>query len=229
MTHRVHDAGGVYDSFYKELAYGHHIERLQKLLGPTLTKLIEDYETERANSAGEDTEALVAARDRVASESHGRMTGRWQVYRYDAPIEWYAEKIVGHPVPAFHELPASIQQQADRAMKRDKTPVRTEFDETFDNLFMTQGVSTLWHQSTSDGTTNSGAAVPGVKAWFNNAQAIIGVGDSATAAANTQFDLQAATNRLWVAMDSTYPTLPLTTSNAIVFRSTFASAQANYA
>lgn len=62
---------------------------------------------------------------------------------------------------------------------------------------------------------------------FNNANSYIGVGDSTTAAAAAQTDLQAATNKLRVAMDSTYPTSG--TAQQIVFKSTFGTSQANFA
>lgn len=61
---------------------------------------------------------------------------------------------------------------------------------------------------------------------FNNANAHIGVGDSTTAFAAGQTDLQAASNKLRKAMDATYPSGG---SNVIVFRSTFSTAEANFA
>lgn len=61
---------------------------------------------------------------------------------------------------------------------------------------------------------------------FNNANAKIGVGDSTTAFAATHTDLQAATNKLRKAMDTGYPT---TTANVLVFKSTFGTAEANFA
>lgn len=68
---------------------------------------------------------------------------------------------------------------------------------------------------------------------FSNANAHIGVGDSSTAAAATQTDLQAATNKFRKAMDSTYPLHTDGTgasSNATVtFRSTFGASDANFA
>lgn len=63
-------------------------------------------------------------------------------------------------------------------------------------------------------------------ALFNNANAALGVGDSATAYAATQTDLQAVTNKLRKAMDSTYPQR---TANVLTLRSTFATAEANWA
>lgn len=67
----------------------------------------------------------------------------------------------------------------------------------------------------------------GSETAFNNANARIGVGDSTTAAAAAQTDLQAATNKTYKAMDGGYPTYG--SSQQIVFRSTFASGDANYA
>ena len=68
-------------------------------------------------------------------------------------------------------------------------------------------------------TTGTGSA-------FSNANSYIGVGDSTTAHAFTQTDLQAATNKLRKAMDATYPQVA---SNVITFRSTFGTSDANYA
>lgn len=62
--------------------------------------------------------------------------------------------------------------------------------------------------------------------FFNNANTYIGVGDSTTAFATSQTDLQAATNKLRKAMDATYPSGG---SNVITFRSTFATTDANFA
>lgn len=61
---------------------------------------------------------------------------------------------------------------------------------------------------------------------FNNANSYIGVGDSTTAFAAGQTDLQAATNKLRKAMDATYPS---GASNVITWRSTFATGDANWA
>jgi hypothetical protein len=57
---------------------------------------------------------------------------------------------------------------------------------------------------------------------FNNANANLGVGDSATAAAIGQTDLQAAANKTRAAMVATYPTTPA--SGATSFRSDFTAA-----
>lgn len=61
---------------------------------------------------------------------------------------------------------------------------------------------------------------------YNNANARIGVGDSNTAAAASQIDLQAASNKLRKAMDATFPSRAAQT---LSFKSSFTGAEANYA
>jgi hypothetical protein len=61
---------------------------------------------------------------------------------------------------------------------------------------------------------------------FDNANSYIGVGDSSTAFSAAQTDLVAAANKMRKAMDSTYPTIA---TNVLVFRSTFATGDANWA
>lgn len=95
------------------------------------------------------------------------------------------------------------------------------------NLLMYGGVSAQWQTLLGNGTVTAGQALT----YFNNAQSAIGVGDSATAAAATQTNLQAASNKLRKAMDATYPlhTDSVTSgAAAAVFRSTFATGDANF-
>lgn len=61
---------------------------------------------------------------------------------------------------------------------------------------------------------------------YNNANAYLGSGDSTTAFAASQTNLQAATNKLRKAMEATYPQR---TNNVITFRSLFATGDANWA
>lgn len=69
------------------------------------------------------------------------------------------------------------------------------------------------------------AAIGEAVSAFNNANARIGVGDSATAGDATATDLLAATNKFRKAMDATYPQR---TGNTLTFRSTFGTAEANF-
>lgn len=61
---------------------------------------------------------------------------------------------------------------------------------------------------------------------FNNANAYIGVGDSSTAFAATQTDLQAATNKFRKGQDTGYPTRA---ANVLTFRASYATGEANFA
>lgn len=100
------------------------------------------------------------------------------------------------------------------------------------NLLTIGGASIQWQTLIGNGTTTAGQALT----YFNNANAAIGVGDSTTAAADTQTNLQGAvvtTDRIRVGMDATYPLHTDTTgtagSKSITFRSTFGTSVANFA
>jgi len=67
--------------------------------------------------------------------------------------------------------------------------------------------------------------VGGAGTAFNNANARLGVGDSATAYATTQADLVAATNKLRKGMNATYP---VTGTKKQTFRSDFLTGEANW-
>lgn len=82
------------------------------------------------------------------------------------------------------------------------------------NLLLNEGIQALL-----DLTIGAGGAA------FSNANARIGVGDSATAEAATQTDLQAATNKTYKAMNATYPQRAAQT---LTFQADFLSADANY-
>jgi hypothetical protein len=96
------------------------------------------------------------------------------------------------------------------------------------NLLMHGGASCLWECFIGNGTTTADQTLT----YFSNARAALGVGDSTTAAAATQNDLQAASNKLRKAMEATYPqhTDGTASGNAsITYRSAFGSTDANFA
>lgn len=143
---------------------------------------------------------------------------QWKIDKYDVTDLKRVD-------PAFLAQ-MSAEQQLAALVAKGLRPYETI--EREGNLLMYGGVSCQWQTLIGNGTTTAGQALT----YFNNAQAAIGVGDSTTAAAATQTNLQAATNKLRKAMDATYPVhTDGTTSGAasIVFRSTFASADANFA
>src|ERR1035437_8532666 len=80
---------------------------------------------------------------------------------------------------------------------------------------------TTAYRDWSVASTTTAAATP-----FNNSNSYIGVGDSTTAFSAAHTDLQAATNKLRRSMSTSYPT---TTGNVLVFQSTFATGDANWA
>jgi hypothetical protein len=112
--------------------------------------------------------------------------------------------------------------------KYDDTGVLVDELDREDNLLMYGGASCLWECLIGNGTSTASQTLT----YFNNANAYIGVGDSTTAAAATQTDLQAASNKLRKAMNSTYPqhTDGATSGSAsIVFQATYGSTDANFA
>lgn len=118
-----------------------------------------------------------------------------------------------------------LQAQAEKEMKagarddvlREKYGEFLVSDEDIgQNLLLNAGINTMLTQLAGGAGTT-----------YSNANARIGVGDSTTAAAASQTALQAASNKLLVAMDASFPTYG--SSQQIVFRSSFTSGQANYA
>lgn len=96
------------------------------------------------------------------------------------------------------------------------------------NLVMFGGWSCMWQCLLGNGSAVAGNALT----YFNNANAAIGWGDSSTAAAGTQTDLQAATNKVRKGMDATFPTHTDGTTSAsqvATFKATAASGDANWA
>lgn len=83
------------------------------------------------------------------------------------------------------------------------------------NLLTTAGIAAIWN-----------ALTQGTAGAFQNATAAIGVGDSTTAAAANQANLQAGTNAYRQGMDSTYPTVA---TDTVTFKATFGTAVANFA
>ena len=66
----------------------------------------------------------------------------------------------------------------------------------------------------------------GTPTKWDAANARLGVGDSNTAEAATQTGLQAATNKVFKAMDASYP---VRTNQTVEWRATFGSSEANFA
>lgn len=135
-----------------------------------------------------------------------------KIEKFEGDIEWFTS-----------ESGLSVPVQDGRIV----TPY--DVDEREGNVLTIGGASIQWQTLIGNGTTTADQELT----YYSNARAAIGVGDSTTAAADTQTALQAATNRLYKAMDATYPQHTDSDSTAgaksIVFRSTFATTDANFA
>ena len=83
------------------------------------------------------------------------------------------------------------------------------------NLLLNEGINAIW-------TLVCG----GSETAFNNANARLGVGDSTAAAAATQTDLQAATNKLYKGMVAGYPVFG--SNQKVTFQAQFTSTEANF-
>lgn len=83
------------------------------------------------------------------------------------------------------------------------------------NLLLNEGINAIWHLVIGDGVVTP----------YNNLNSQIGVGDSSVAEVATQTDLQASTNKLYVPMNTGYPSISAQTVN---FAGTFGSTQANF-
>jgi len=134
-----------------------------------------------------------------------------EVQKFDGDIFWKIEN--GVAVPTQH----------------GEVVEPFEVDSRVGNVLTIGGASVQWQTLIGNGTTTADLELT----YFSNARAGLGVGDSTTAAADTQVALQAAVNRLYKAMDATYPLHTDSDSAAgaksIAFRSTFATGDANFA
>src|SRR3954469_3777391 len=88
----------------------------------------------------------------------------------------------------------------------------TPYEDTdwLENLLTIGGASIQWQTLIGNGTAT--AAQP--LTYYSNAHAYLSVGDASTAAADTQTELQAVTNRTRKPMDATYPLHTDTTGTA---------------
>lgn len=84
------------------------------------------------------------------------------------------------------------------------------------NIMLNSGIDEIWDLVCGTGSPTA----------FDTANAKLGVGDSATGESAAQTGLQAATNKLYKAVDGGYPT---TSAQQAVFQATFGGTDANYA
>jgi hypothetical protein len=105
-----------------------------------------------------------------------------------------------------------IEKYLNCAMLAEGKPYEISVDEG--NVLLNEGITALLT-----------LLIGGAETAYSNANAQLGVGNSNTAAASTQTDLQGGSTA-WAAMDATYPQV---SGQIVTFRSTFGSGDANFA
>lgn len=144
----------------------------------------------------------------------GKWIGEFSLAKYDFTR---ADGSIDTVFQQAYEVDAKSGKFSSAALK-DKYGEFFVSDEVIGrNLLTNYGINSIIWPGVAGGTYTA----------MSNANARIGVGDSTTAAVATQTDLQAASNKTYVAMNASFPTYG--TSQQLVLQSTFTGAQANYA
>lgn len=140
--------------------------------------------------------------------------------------EKIASAVLGRPVVEARVIQVPrlmpIHSGISSAVLREIAGAPEECAEIVGNLLVNEGIAQMIDLTMiATVLTNQTAA----NAW-GNTNAFTGVGDSSTAEAATQTDLQAATNHFYKAMNATYPSR---SSQTVSFQSDFTTSEANYA
>lgn len=97
-----------------------------------------------------------------------------------------------------------------------------EMQEVYGNLLLNEGIQLLQDLTMKATTPVSNQTATN---YWSLTNSYLGVGDSATAEAATQVELQAASNRFYKVMNATYPSR---SSQTVSFQADFTTAEANY-
>lgn len=165
----------------------------------------------------------------------------WKINKFENEKAYLASLGVRQRVAGMLDRAATLRDRANQARKDGlvsmaRTLMKDSFSLTDEGLFMQDRLITpfIYNQAqfTQNLLLNEGITrlqnllIGGGGTTFGNANAYLGVGDSSTAASATQTGLQAATNKLYVAMDESYPTI---SNQTTTWQSTFGSGDANFA
>lgn len=148
------------------------------------------------------------------------------------------ELVVVHYEPRFRQPEDWLQAAVAAEIRRfedERAPVPYEvsrfgYETLAEGLLVNVGGNYLAKKLREVSAASGGN--PDTSVHFTNALTYTGVGDSSTAAAVGQTDLQAATNKLRKAMDTNYPAIQgeqSVTDRQFKVRSTYASGDANFA
>lgn len=113
----------------------------------------------------------------------------------------------------IHDAKWTIRRYADDQAFKDNMPF--SISEIPDNILLNEGIGEFLLLLTG-----------GTATAFSNANSYLGVGDSNTAEAATQTDLQAATNKLYKAVSASYPSI---SNQTATWRAAFGGSEANFA
>lgn len=113
-----------------------------------------------------------------------------------------------HPRPVWTITKFANEEAFSRAEHYEKNVIEG-------NLLLNEGITEFLN-----------LLIGGTATAFSNANAKLGVGDSIAAAVATQTALQAATNKLYKAMEVGYPQV---SNQSVIFRAVFGAAEANFA
>lgn len=128
---------------------------------------------------------------------------------------------IGGVTPIYRPRLMSIKEGISSAMLRALVGDPEEAIDIEGNLLLNEGIQRLEDLSMIATVVNNQTAG---NPW-SNANAFLGVGDSSTAEAATQTELQAASNRFYKAMNATFPSRASQTAS---FQSDFTTTEANY-
>lgn len=154
----------------------------------------------------------INALQKIMLAEKGKWIGEFKLTKYDFTT---AEGVINRTAQEAFEKDSKAGM-SDADLKRKYGRFLKSSEVIGRNLLTNYGINNIIWPAVAGGTYTA----------MNNANARLGVGDSTTAAAASQTDLQAATNKTYQAMDATYPTQG--TNQQIVFRATFGGSSANY-
>ena len=132
------------------------------------------------------------------------------------------------PMEPGEDIKWTVEWCLEKRVGDDPTVDPYEVIKVPGNLLMYGGASLIIEALIGNGTATTAQTLTYLKA----SEAYLGVGDSSSAVAATQTDLQAASNKTRKAMDATYPTHTDGTTSAAasaVWKSTFGTGDANFA
>lgn len=180
-----------------------------------------------SGDAGKGRDGVGAGRVLTLGD-HARHETSWSIKRFDSDVYETRARRLFKRASEFLMLAASYRALGNLVEAAEKEALgflliaegeAWAFDGSLipGNLLLNEGINEAWNLICAAGGTTA----------YNNANAQLGVGDSTTAAAATQTDLQAATNKLYKGMEAGFPTSGST--QKATWKSSFGSSEANFA